>query len=535
MRLQPSTFTENLPTNPKSVQTEHIPLDETHCFSSFFLDYINQNPELVSFYETFPKLENFQDVIIHRKFNDSNRSVLAESLEKQYEGLEITKEVSSNIEKLKDSKTFTITTGHQLNIFTGPLYFLYKIVTVTNACKELKKKYPEHEFVPVYWMASEDHDFDEINHFYFEGKRFQWDTDQTGAVGRFNPNGLADLCDKLPNKGTFFKDAYSQESLASAARYYVNYLFGAEGVIVIDADHTSLKKLFTKVIEDDLFNHSANELVNEANARLEQLGFKPQVNSREINFFYLDDGVRERIERSGDQFQVLNNDISFSSAEIKKLIQSNPEKFSPNVILRPLYQETILPNLAYVGGPSEMVYWLQLKSTFEHYKTSFPILLPRNFATILTEKDRTKWAKTELSNGDLFLGHEGAFNKWVQANTSDVISYADELAKLEEIYQAIGQKAAKVDPTLEQHVEALKAVSEKRVQLAEKKLLRAEKKKHAEKSKQISDVIEALFPNGSPQERRDNFLNFYLRDPQFVQHLLDTFDPFDFRMYLLFE
>ncbi|MEO1257102.1 MAG: bacillithiol biosynthesis BshC, partial [Bacteroidota bacterium] len=147
------------------MHTETLPLDETDCFSQFFLDYINQKETLQPFYSAFPKIENFEQTIKSRNFQDHNRKVLVDVLKKQYQNIEPTPSVEENITLLESDKTFTITTGHQLNIFTGPLYFIYKIVTVVNTCKSLSLKYPNYNFVPVYWMASEDHDFDEINHF----------------------------------------------------------------------------------------------------------------------------------------------------------------------------------------------------------------------------------------------------------------------------------------------------------------------------------------------------------------------------------
>lgn len=517
------------------MRTETLPLDETDCFSSFFIDYINQKKELASFYNDFPTVENFEKIIKNRQFNDGNRSVLVEVLKKQYKSLDINSAVTANIESLGDSKTFTVTTGHQLNIFTGPLYFIYKIVTVINACKTLKQAYPDYNFVPVYWMASEDHDFDEINHFFFEGKKYEWQTDQTGAVGHFDPSGLKEIADKLPKGAAFFKEAYSKKTLADAGRAYVNHLFGNEGLLVVDGDQADLKALFAPVIEDDLFIHSSEDLVAKTSSTLEELGYKTQVRARQINFFYLDQGVRERIEKTDEGFEVVDTNLKFSDEEMRKLIKAHPERFSPNVILRPLYQETILPNLAYVGGPSEAVYWLQLKGAFDHFKTAFPLLMPRNFALVVPEATSVKWKKTGLNQSDLFLSAEKAFEKWVKANCDHEISYSNELEELKELENSLKNKAADVDPTLTQHIEALHASFSKRIEKAEKKLVRAEKRLHEDRRRQIESVKEALFPGGSLQERKDNFLNFYLNDPEFVKKLLSTFDALDYRMYLLFE
>ncbi len=517
------------------MRTETIPLEETDCFSQFFLDYITQKEALAPFYADFPSVPNFKKAIENRNFDDYGRGVLVEVLNKQYENVQVSPAVTNNINSLNDSKTFTITTGHQLNIFTGPLYFIYKIVTVINACKTLKQAYPEYNFVPVYWMASEDHDYDEINHFFFEGKKYIWETVQSGAVGRFDPSALKEIANKLPNGAEFFKDAYSQESLAAAGRAYVNHLFGNEGLVVVDGDSQALKAQFTPVIEDDLFEHHSEKLVSKTSSSLEEIGYKTQVHAREINFFYLDNSVRERIEKSENGFSVVDTELQFTEDEIRELIKEHPERFSPNVILRPLYQETILPNLAYVGGPSEAVYWLQLKAVFDHFKTAFPLLMPRNFALVVPSDVSSKWSKTGLPETDVFLDSDKAFTKWVKSNSENDLSYSSELEKLEELESKQKEKAISIDPTLSQHIEALYATFSNRIEKAEKKLIRAEKRKHEECKQQIEGVKNVLFPGGSLQERKDNFLNFYLKNPQFIQVLLQTFDAFDYRMYVLYE
>ncbi|MCX8490499.1 MAG: bacillithiol biosynthesis BshC, partial [Cyclobacteriaceae bacterium] len=159
------------------MKTRKIDFSDTHAFSPFFLDYIQQKNQLKKFYSRFPSVANFKDQINEKSnFPEEKRLSLVKELTNQYSNLTITERVKENIASLKDSKTFTVTTGHQLNIFTGPLYFIYKIITVINACKELKAAYPGYHFVPVYWMASEDHDYEEIKYFRLYGKKYVWST-----------------------------------------------------------------------------------------------------------------------------------------------------------------------------------------------------------------------------------------------------------------------------------------------------------------------------------------------------------------------
>ncbi len=517
------------------MELQKISLAESNSFTPSFLAYIQQNEQLKKFYNRFPQIKNFKEQINEKSsFPQHNREVLVQTLQEQYKKYTVAESVKKNIESLGDKKAFTITTGHQLNIFTGPLYFIYKIVTVINTCKELKKAYPEYNFVPVYWMASEDHDFDEIKYFRLSGKKYSWETKQKGAVGRFDPKELESLLKEIPGEISLFREAYLKHTtLSDAVRYYVNDLFGSEGLVVIDADSGNLKSLFKNVIQDDLENNSSKKLVDATNQELEKLGFKPQVFCRDINFFYLENGLRERIEKKDDTYTVVDSTISSSSSEIKSLIEDSPEKFSPNVILRPLYQETILPNLAYVGGPAEVVYWLQLKEVFKYYKTPFPVLMPRNFAMVMDGPVMRKFEKTGLELAELFYEKNYLFNHFTVKFSRNKIKLNGEKEAIEKYFQTIREHAEALDKTLGPLVGAEKQRAVKSLEKIEQKLLKAEKRTQSDKLKQVEAVKDALFPNGGLQERMDNFLNFYLQDPKFIEKLIKHFDPFDFRFNVL--
>jgi bacillithiol synthase len=518
------------------MQLKKIALADTRSFSSFFLDYIQQNQSLKKFYHRFPLPENFKDQITEKQvaFSLENRKVLVTALQEQYKNLNIAENVKHNISSLSDTKTFTVTTGHQLNIFTGPLYFIYKIATVINTCKKLKALYPPYNFVPVYWMASEDHDYDEIKYFRLYGKKYIWETDQTGAVGRFNTAGIEKIINELPGDTQVFKNAYQKNTkLSDAVRQYVNDLFGNEGLVVLDGDSRTLKSLFKHVIKDDLTQHHAKELVDKTDKELEALGYKTQVFCRDINFFYVQDGLRSRIEKHNDSYKVIDTDITFTSEELNKLIDNEPEKFSPNVILRPLYQEIILPNLAYVGGPAEVVYWLQLKSVFQYFKAPFPILMPRNFAMVIEQHIGKKFEKTKLALKDLFVDKNELFKQWVLKNTQHNLSVSEERQVISKIFEELKARASGIDQTLVPFVGAESKRAMSSLEKIETKLIRAEKRFQSDKLKQIEFVKDVLFPNGSLQERTDNFLNFYQQDPKFIQSLLDCFDPFDFQFNIL--
>ena len=518
------------------MQHKTIPLADTKAFSSFFVDYIQQKQTLKPFYHRFPCVENFKEQLVEKSdaFPQVHRSVLVSALQRQYGSLQVSDAVSSNISALGNLDTFTITTGHQLNIFTGPLYFIYKIITVINACKRLKSAYPNYNFVPVYWMASEDHDYDEIKYFRLYGKKYVWETSQKGAVGRFHTKDLQELFSEVPGDISVFTDAYTKnKTLASAVRHYVNTLFGNEGLVVLDGDDRDLKRLFIPVIEDDTFHHKTLPLVTETNQALEELGYKTQVFCRDINFFYLDNGLRARIERSGNRFIIVETDLSFSESELRSLADEEPEKFSPNVILRPLYQEWILPNLAYVGGPAENVYWLQLKKVFDQYKVPFPMLMPRSFAVIIDHTVQRKIEKTGLELACYFEDKNYLFNHWMLKNSKKDLTVGAERTAIHEIYDQLKRRAESIDKTLAQFAGAEGTKVMNGLEKIERKLLRAEKRLHSDKLRQIEAVKDALFPTGSLQERVDNFLNFYQQDKGFVQKLIEYLDPFDYQFNVI--
>ncbi|QJD78090.1 bacillithiol biosynthesis cysteine-adding enzyme BshC [Spirosoma rhododendri] len=512
---------------------QYLPLTATGQLSSLFLDYIAQKDSLAPFYNHFPTPDAFRHQIAEKTFDEQKRQTLVDALERQYAGIANKPDFSV----LRQPNTFTVTTGHQLNIFTGPLYIVYKLVTTINLARKLAQQYPDYQFVPVYWMATEDHDFPEINHFSLFGNQYAWQTEQRGAVGRMNPQELKTLFAQIPEKLHLFEKAYlNHNTLADAVRYYVNELFGAEGLICLDADDAALKRKFLPVMRDDLLNQTAGGLVEKQTEKLEVLGYKTVITARNINLFYLDDQLRERIERADDgTYRVLHTKLRFSEDELLTLLNEHPERFSPNVVLRPLYQETILPNLAYIGGPSEVPYWLQLKPVFDKYQTAFPMLMPRSFALYVPKVSARRVAKLGLTPEQLFQDDLALKREFVDHHTRHSLSFDNENKAVNKGLDALLHKAMMVDPTLEKAVLAETKRFANAVVRLEKKMRRAEERNQDVGLRQLQAVKAELFPNGGLQERSENYLTFALRDASFLKKLLATFNPFDYRMHICLE
>lgn len=510
--------------------------DCTGQFSALFLDYIHQKPEVSTFFNQYPTIGNFKKLMDGKKFKDSHRKVLLERLNFQYQGIKLSEVTDRQIQSLADSTTFTVTTGHQLNLFTGPLYFIYKIVSTINLADQLNQAYPEKHFVPVYWMATEDHDFDEICYFKLDGKKYQWKTNQNGAVGDFELDEsfkafFKDVVGFVPD---FFKEAYqSSVKLSEAVRKYVHHLFGEKGLLIVDGNDAALKKIFVPVIQEDLFQHTPQVLADTQTKKLEELGYKSQIFPREINLFYMDQGIRERIEKSGTIYKVLNSEISFTEKELMDLVETNPERFSPNVVLRPIYQEMILPNLAYLGGPAEVAYWLQLKGIFDHFEVPFPALMPRNFAVVLDGAIDRKIQKLGLSDEMLFQTLEEWKKDFISAHASMDIKLNHEKEALSLVFKEAGKTASGLEKSLGSAFEAAEVRALKILDQLGQKVRKAEERKWDIKIKQRETIFSYMNPGGSPQERVENFMRFYLEDQDFIQKLHELFDPFDFSYMIL--
>jgi bacillithiol biosynthesis cysteine-adding enzyme BshC len=516
-----------------------ISFQSSGYFTPLINDYLNQKDTLKPLYNRFPTLENFKSQIEEKQANykPEFRKTLVKSLVEQYKEVNASAYTLQNIQLLAETETFTITTGHQLNLFTGPLYFLYKIVSAINLSRQLKEAYPDKEFVPVYWMATEDHDFEEINYFNFRNKKIKWPRESTGPVGRLSTEGLDAVFSVfskelgIGNNATWlrelFEKAYLKHSnLADATRYLANELFGSEGLVIIDGDDADLKRHFAPHVKEELLKQTSHQKVAETSGLLKD--YNIQVNPREINLFYIEDTIRERIILQDETYYINNTELKFSEVEILSLLESNPEKFSPNVIMRPLYEEVILPNLCYIGGGGELAYWLELKSYFESANITFPILLLRNSVLIATQKQAEKLDKLDLTWSDAFSKQQDLLNRRIQSFSEFKLDFTDQKEFLKKQFEALNTIAEKTDASFTGAVKAQEIKQLKGLENLEKRLIKAEKRSHTEQLERITQLQNELFPNQSLQERKANFSEFYLEfDGKLLAELFDKLKPLE--------
>jgi len=496
-----------------------VPYQETGYFSKLVSDYLNEKDFLRHFYEHPVSYEGIEAAIRERELFPTDRHLLVKVLKEQYSGLPLQDAVMENLEALDRNNSFTITTAHQPAIFTGTLYFIYKILHVIRISQTLNARYPDRLFVPVFYMGSEDADLDELGYIYLDNEKLLWETQQTGAVGRMQTNGLEKIVDRIegefagyphgPELIQMLKSCYVEsENIQQATLKLLHHLFGSYGLVVLIPDNRLLKTVMRGIFKDDLTIHAPYEITERNNRILEEL-YPVQANPREINLFYLKDNIRERLDRKDGKYQVNNTAIHFSPEDMEKELANFPERFSPNVILRGLYQETILPNIAFIGGGGEMAYWLEYKPLFKHYRVPYPVLILRNSFLLIRKGWKSKIEKAGLSAPDVFKPEEELMENFVRSNTTRQLNLDKQMTEMSGFYQSIKNISGAVDKTLEQHVEKLETQALQKLEELEKKILRAEKKNHEEVRRKIHEIREALFPLENLQERVDNFIPWY--------------------------
>jgi bacillithiol synthase len=511
---------------------QRIPYRQTGKFTNIVLDYLDHAENMKLFYAHAPTLQGLKKAIEARKEFNTNREVLVLELKQQYAAVKTSDVVKKNIESLLSENTFTVTTAHQPNIFTGPLYFIYKILHTIKLAEYLAASFKEYKFVPVFYMGSEDADLDELGHIYLDGEKISWNTKQSGAVGRMKiDKELLKLIERISGRVLvesngaeimqLVKESYTEGSLIQDATFkFINSLFAEYGLVVLIPDNVVLKQQMSKIFEDDLNNQTASGIVEKTAQQLQTAGYKAQAHPREINLFYLKDNLRGRIEKIKDIFVVHDSSFKFNEKEMAEELKNHPDRFSPNVILRGLFQETILPNIAFIGGGGETAYWLELKDLFDYYHVPFPALVLRNSFLVVEKNRLDRIAKLGFTAEDFFQSTDTLINKLVQRETANELKLNGIFEETNLLYEQLKKKAAPVDSTLTKHIDSLKAKSIHRLQELEKKMLRAEKRKFADQQRQIATVKESLFPKNGLQERIENIIPYYAKyGKSFIQQL----------------
>lgn len=499
-----------------------IPFNNIPQLSSKDKAYSTGNQYLKPFFKHEVYLDSFQQVVIDKSTQDIPRKLIVEVLKDQYDSLPTSEGTLKNIDSLLKPNTFTIITAHQPVLFTGPLYYIFKICSTLNLCKQLNAYYPANHYVPLFINGGEDHDFDEINHAFLFNKKLTWEQGKGGSVGKLKSDTLNHVLSELKIllgdsiEATEIYDlvhvAYTENELyEQASSALVNAIFGKYGLVTLNMSHKRLKHFFKPIIEKELFEQPSQAIIEKTQQALGDVGFNVQAHVREINLFYLGENNRNRIEKIDNHFHIVGTNIVFTDAQLRSELDLYPEKFSPNVVLRPLFQEYILPNLAYIGGGGEIAYWLERKAQFDYFNVPFPMLIRRNSALILEEVWKKKWMKLDFKIEDLFTDTDALIREFIQRHSGNELSFDNEIDQLSKIVEQIKRKAIKVDPTLEKTIMAEGQKQLKSWEQIATRLTRAEKSKYEVQIQQIRNIKDKLFPGNRLQERHDNFIPIFVR------------------------
>ncbi len=521
----------------------HIDYSQLSYWNHTDLAYIEHNVALAEFYKYEPVKTSIPDVISARKEFATNRNLLLNVLKKQY--AEIGLELPVKDEVILDENTFTITSAHQPTLFTGPLFHIYKIASTIHLAKDLTSSWSGNTFIPVFLIGSEDHDWAEVNHFYLFGRKYEWNREASGPCGRLSIKGLdiliQSICDLFAN--SLHVNEIKQilnDSLQKASNYsqfhqlLLHALFGRFGLVLLNLDDIELKRAFIPLMEKEIREQFSFTHVSATQSALEKAGFKAQAFCRPVNLFYMTDQLRERLDPHEGGLIRVERKIKYTIEEILAELHSHPDRFSPNVILRPLYEEFILPNVAYVGGGGELAYWLERKSQFAAAGVPYPMLIRRNSLLIIDGPTKAQLDKIELNWQDLLSPYDSIVKTYLRKHSHNELSYEEELEMIRKAYALLVSKAEQIDPTLSKSMLAEQSKHIKQFEQLGSRLLRSEKQLQETNLKRIQRLKEKLFPDGGLQERHENFLSFYANyGPQWIEGLVDICNPWEEKFMIL--
>lgn len=516
---------------------DRIPFAEVPQFSRRDTAYATGHADFDPFIKYPVRLEAFAEVLRDKANDPVDRPLLVEELLDQYASLPEAERARAQVRKLAESNTWTVITAHQPGLFTGPLYFIYKICSTINLSRQLNIHYPDQHIVPVFIVGGEDHDFAEINHTRIGGQRISWEQATGGSVGALSTDSLKPVLEQL--EALIGREYTPGDILRRIRRAYTEYahygqatvalvhdLFRETELVVANPSRPAFKRAFLPYMAREIFEQLSQPLIEEAQARIVAAGYKAQAFARDINLFYLQPGRRDRIIYQDGKYSILGETELYTPDAFRKLLHDHPERFSPNVVMRPIFQELIFPNLAYIGGGGEIAYWLERKAQFAAFGLNFPMLIRRNSVLWINRKQVRQLERIQLPYRALFRKADLIIRDYVAHHSHNDLSLNPELAQLASLFNSISLKAKAIDPTLEKAALAEHTRQQKIIEQFESRLRRIEKKAFTEAVSLIRELKEALFPGDGLQERKDNFLNVYLETgPALLDILIEALDP----------
>jgi bacillithiol synthase len=516
--------------------------------SNLFLDYLYEFNNVKDFYKT-----NFRDkeeYLKHfKKISESGREFrgnISSILSRQYGNSNVSEKTRRNISLMGSKNTLAVVTGQQLGLFGGPLYTIYKIITALKLSRHLSEKYDEYNFIPVFWLEGDDHDFEEVSYLNLINEnneliKIQYpeqlpEEGNMGSIGflkfsesinqvfenveknlrptEFTPDLLANL-KRIYSPGKSFKESFREMLL---------WLFDEYGLVIIDPQDKEIKDILRPVFRKEIegFRTHSEKLIN-VSAVLEEK-YHAQVKIRAVNLFYNYDEGRYLIEPVENDFRLRRKRKKFTREELLNLIDIEPEKFSPNVLLRPVCQDYLLPTAFYVGGPGEIAYFAQAMPLYEFYSVNFPLVYPRSSVTLLEKSIDGLLEKYSLEPKDVFIMNGDLKNKIlgsVSSNSTDEI-FKETENKFDLAMDQLKEKLIDIDKTISDSSSRYKQKIISYLGELKTKAVEAQNRKHEVTIRQSDRIMQAIFPQSSLQEREINviyFMNKY--GPEIIRKLYE--------------
>ncbi len=524
---------------------------EQRGFPKLFGTYVGENPERASFTSSFfqhdfQKEADYYKLLGTLSAGKYNRQVIRQILERQNRNFGVNQRHLQQLDTLESPRTFFVVTGQQPGLFSGPLYTVYKALSAIMVAEQQNALFQDHHFIPLFWIESDDHDFEEsAKTSLFRGTAVEeivlepWQRLPQQMVSR-TPMGkgildcLAQLEELLPdsefkNEVTAkLQEFYTPEAtLESGFAKTMAWLLSDFPILFLTPGDPAFKQLATETFSKELASapRSSLEVITQSSL-LEQYGFSAQAKPRAVNLFYVtSQGQRQKIEQSGDEwFELSPGRQRYSRHQLMEMCQDHPERFSPNVVLRPIVQDSVLPVFAYIGGPGEISYLAQYKRVYEQFGVTMPFIMPRASFTLVEPGLRRTMDKVMQKAGrpgfsrrqmytttfrDLEMLKKNAVDGSSEEQYDSLFdaSKADVRSRLQELEPVL----AKLDQTLVQSLQGTMRQVEKSLETLQAKTQRANRRKHDDVIGQVERISAELFPGGSPQERSVNICHYLAR------------------------
>ena len=526
----------------------HINFGDIPGQYNLFLDYLYEYDKVKKFYKL--NFRNKEEYLKHFKtISDTEREFrddLPKIISAQYGSLNPSNKTSENIKALKNKKTLAVVTGQQLGILGGPLYTFYKIITALKLSNYLKERYDEYNFVPVFWLEGDDHDFNEVRTIGTISEANELikisydeeviDDESRNSVGFLTiQNSIFSFLDKLDKhlRDTEFKPElmkklrkiYSEQKLLKQAfKELLFWLFDEHGLVIFDPQDATIKNLLKPVFKKEIndFRQHTEKLV-QISAYLEEV-YHAQVKVRPVNLFFSNEDGRFVLEPIENEFRLRRKRKKFTHDEIIEQINDHPENFSPNVLLRPICQDYILPTSFYVGGPSEISYFAQTTPLYDFYKLNQPIIYPRASATILEKNLENIAEKYGLNIEEVFVNSDYLKTKVVNSLSKNSIDeiFAESKNQIEMSMDRLKENLFEFDKTLADASTKYRQKIFNYIDELKGKALSSQKRKYETTLRQIDKLTTSIFPNNNLQERELNFVYFYNKYGEaFMKKLFD--------------